>query len=398
MSGSRPLVIAQVGPWPPPWGGIAVYVQRLSRGLAAAGHQVRVYDLQGTERRSENGLEVIPLRAHWSRYLGLGARLAADGCDVAQLHLIGAPGKILAPAVASCRTAGIPLAASFHSFRPDPSESTAARTAARLAVPQLQQAFASGAHVAEGLRTMGVPAHRVLAVPPFVRAALHGAPEDRLPDVIVQMRRRWKRLVVGGGTAILPFAGGDLYGADVFVAMAAAVAAAQADVGFVFQLPRRGDEALYGQLRASLASSGLGERLRLHEAPLQEAVDLWQIADVAVRTSRTDGDAVSVRESLDLGTPTLASDCVQRPRAAILFRSGDGADCATQILATLADLDQARAATHAAREPDGLDPVLAALLRLAERRGGIERALRATTARVQPLARALRRATRQEGS
>lgn len=48
-------------------------------------------------------------------------------------------------------------------------------------------------------------------------------------------------------------------------------------------------------------------------------------SDVYVRATTTDGDAITIRESLGLGTPVIATDCVARPPACRLFPTGDGA-------------------------------------------------------------------------
>ena len=46
-------------------------------------------------------------------------------------------------------------------------------------------------------------------------------------------------------------------------------------------------------------------------------------ADVSIRHTNTDGDALSVKESLSLGVPTLCTDVVDRPEGAILFKYED---------------------------------------------------------------------------
>jgi hypothetical protein len=49
-----------------------------------------------------------------------------------------------------------------------------------------------------------------------------------------------------------------------------------------------------------------------------------------VRPSRSDGDALSVREALQAEIPVVASDVVQRPQGTLTFPAGDvGALCST---------------------------------------------------------------------
>ena len=59
--------------------------------------------------------------------------------------------------------------------------------------------------------------------------------------------------------------------------------------------------------------------------------DLLVKSTVFIRATRSDGDAVSIREALNFGIPVLASDCVQRPVGCILFKSEDAKDLAKKI-------------------------------------------------------------------
>ena len=51
--------------------------------------------------------------------------------------------------------------------------------------------------------------------------------------------------------------------------------------------------------------------------------ELLKNVDIFVRNTSTDGDALSVKEALYLGLPTLCSDVVDRPKGSILFKYGD---------------------------------------------------------------------------
>jgi glycosyltransferase involved in cell wall biosynthesis len=54
-----------------------------------------------------------------------------------------------------------------------------------------------------------------------------------------------------------------------------------------------------------------------------------------VRATRSDGDAISVREALHAGVPVLASDCVERPEGVRTFFNGDPESLAKNLLEML---------------------------------------------------------------
>lgn len=58
---------------------------------------------------------------------------------------------------------------------------------------------------------------------------------------------------------------------------------------------------------------------------------LFSRAELLIRASRSDGDAVSVREALNAGITVVASDCVERPEGTCLFRTGDAASLAEML-------------------------------------------------------------------
>ena len=60
-------------------------------------------------------------------------------------------------------------------------------------------------------------------------------------------------------------------------------------------------------------------------------VRLLQECDLVLRTTNTDGDAVSIREALHFGKPVLASDVVKRPDGVVLFKTRNVEDLTNKI-------------------------------------------------------------------
>ena len=44
-----------------------------------------------------------------------------------------------------------------------------------------------------------------------------------------------------------------------------------------------------------------------------DAVALWQMSDIYLRPTNTDGNSISILEALSVGSSVVASDCVERP-------------------------------------------------------------------------------------
>lgn len=82
--------------------------------------------------------------------------------------------------------------------------------------------------------------------------------------------------------------------------------------------------------KTTIKAYGLEKQILLWEQPTS-FVRLLQKCDLVLRTTNTDGDAISIREALYYGKPVLASDVVRRPDSVFLFKNRDAIDLAEKI-------------------------------------------------------------------
>ena len=124
--------------------------------------------------------------------------------------------------------------------------------------------------------------------------------------------------------------GRDVYGLDVLLD---AFGKINFDATLILLIPVLSDDDLS---RIASALTSMSENLNKDRIHLVSSVDIegWQViakADVFVRPTITDGDALSVRESIYYGVPAVVSDCTLRPPGVITFKTGDADDLAEKI-------------------------------------------------------------------
>jgi len=95
------------------------------------------------------------------------------------------------------------------------------------------------------------------------------------------------------------------------------------DAGFV--------SVIVGALQKIRNDHGFGAGPGTSRSPSRSAPPVISRSDLFLRPTTTDGDAVSVREALELGVPVVASDAVPRPDAVVLYRAGDLADFVAKV-------------------------------------------------------------------
>jgi len=64
-------------------------------------------------------------------------------------------------------------------------------------------------------------------------------------------------------------------------------------------------------------------------------VSLIKKSDITIRATRTDGDSLSIRESLYCNVPIICSDVVERPEGVVMFNNDDSDDLSDKIFNTL---------------------------------------------------------------
>jgi glycosyltransferase involved in cell wall biosynthesis len=325
--------VALVGNWPPPHGGVAVHVAALARALRARGVDAQVLDVGAAGRRVP-GVRAARGPARYAAALAL----AAAERRLVHVHTNGANPKswLVALAGGRARLPGAPRGVlTIHSGLCPAwlAGSAARRRLAALACAGYGRIVAVSPAIRAALAAAGVPAGRIEVLSPFSAAVLDA---PRPPGALAPFRAAHAPLFAA---ALAP---GATYGADLLLPAFAALRARLPGAGLV----------VYGPGTARLGGEGV---LALGELPHAEALGVVSAADVFVRPTRADGDAVSVREALAAGRRVVASATGNRPPGCLLFPVGDRDGLARALAAAL----EAPPPPAAPRGTDPFDVLLA---------------------------------------
>jgi glycosyltransferase involved in cell wall biosynthesis len=153
----------------------------------------------------------------------------------------------------------------------------------------------------------------------------------RIINFVNEARLTGKNIVVSNAFRIARHNDQDLYGLDLCIeAFSNTKIRSQASLIFVISDPQYNHVEVEEAL-ANVGVKGLGSSVLIYCGSL-DYFALLQHADASIRATNTDGDALSVRESIYLGVPCIASDCVNRPSEAILFKSRSATSLVESIL------------------------------------------------------------------
>lgn len=303
--------VLQLGPYPPPRGGITSNMLAIRAELLAAGHHCTI-----VATSKSRGIVPEPDVYHPSGALALLKLLYTLKFDVLHIHVGGEiPPRLLAliffctaRARARCimtlHSGGYPLSAEGKNARPNSIRGFIFR--------RLERIVTVNKMMSEMFERYGVKRENIQTIIPF---------SNELPDKSIEIPPE-----LGGFAARhTPF----LFSASLL----------EEEYDLPLQIDALGEVLKeYPQAGLMLAGSGsLEDKLReiIREKPYADHImlagdldhsivlNLTDDCDIMLRTTRYDGDAISVREALFLETPVIATDNGMRPDGVYLIPVGD---------------------------------------------------------------------------
>ncbi len=115
--------------------------------------------------------------------------------------------------------------------------------------------------------------------------------------------------------------GFDLYGLDICIDAMERLKTDETDYYLIFVVASNTNQReRIEEYKRRVKDYGLERNILIWEEPVS-FVRLLQKCDLTLRTTNTDGDAISIRESLYFDKPVLASDIVSRPDGVAVFKT-----------------------------------------------------------------------------
>jgi glycosyltransferase involved in cell wall biosynthesis len=367
--------VALIGPYPPPHGGVSVHIRRALGRLLESGVRARVYcqPLPASRRSAQ----VSPARVRFSWRFWLPEHGWRCDADILHFH----DGWHWSPAALTMLARGRKVVMTFHDQEAGHANWRAASRLERAASRRLMRHprvrwVAVSPEIRRQLVGMGVALERITVLPAYIPPRTDPA-SPGLPAAV-------RDFVAAHGPVLSTYgwklahdeAGVDVYGFDHCLELVGALRAGYPRIGLVISLPQVADNQYFRRLVARCSELGIGQDVLFVTEPLDEVHLLWQASDLYVRATSSDGDAVAVREALNLGVPVVASDASARPPGVVLFPKRDLPALIGAVRQVLADRPRFVRALEAGRIEDNFPPLLSLYQELARatpaRAGGTE--------------------------
>jgi glycogen(starch) synthase len=314
--------VLQLGPYPPPHGGVQTNLVAIRQFLKTRGDWSGVINL--TRHRKPAADDVYyPRNAFETLWLLLTLRY-----DITHLHIGGdlSP-RLLALSLVCCSIPGTKAVLTFH------SGGYPASRAGRTAHPRTLRGFilrrfdaiiAVNREIAAMLQRFGVAGGRIHTICPFAAPALDSA---ALPDPLQRFFQSHSPVFLTVGL-LEPE-----YDLPLQIGLMGRIRETYPGAGLVIA----GSGNLEDALRRHIAGTPYSAHVMLYgDMPHPVTLRAMAECDVLLRTTLYDGDSVAVREALALGTHVIATDNGMRPAGVYLIPPRDPVALTEAIRACLA--------------------------------------------------------------
>jgi glycosyltransferase involved in cell wall biosynthesis len=304
------MKVLQMGPYPPPHGGVQTNLVALRKYLLERGIACPVINLTRFRREEGRGvyypktaLAVIKLLFRLDYdvvHLQAGGDFSLRHAGVLLLCSMLPAKKI----VFTFHSGGYPASNAGQRARPWSLRGFVLR--------RLDGLIAVNQELLELFRKFGVPEERIRLIPPY--AVESPAEETRLPEMMERF--------YGAHDPVLVTVSGLEPEYDLPLQLEVVGRLRQKFPGLGLAIV--GSGSLEGEMRRKIAAAPYREHVLLcGDIPHQAALRAIERSDLFLRTTLYDGDSISVREALHLGVPVIATDNGMRPEGVRLVTRSD---------------------------------------------------------------------------
>lgn len=317
------LHVAQLGPYPPPHGGVSRNMLAIRDRLRSAGGRASII---ATTRSSvvEPETDVFhPISA-----IGLCRQLRQLNADVVHLHVGGNVTNrvmVLALTVAWLSRRSVLTMHSGAFPLSEQSAGAAPNTMRGRIFRMFDRIIAVNDAIADVFVRNGVDRSKLIVIPPFALESPN--PRVRISNEQMDFFERHSPVLLAVGGLETDY--DPLFQVNALQD----ILIDHPNAGLVIV----GDGSIRGDVESAISeTSYAGHILLTGNIPHDQTLNLIAMADILLRTTLFDGDAISVREALHLGTSVIATDNGMRPDGVRLIERSDAESLRSQINETLA--------------------------------------------------------------
>jgi len=319
---NRKIKVALFGPYPPPYGGVSIHVQRLKNLLFEKNIQCMIYDT--TQFLCKNGKSDDTYIKKWPEILFFSEGIVHIHNSGLNLFKIFFLSNLL-----TIKENKIII--TYHSLRDDiENQNWFKKKLLKLYLIHISHFIVANQKIKEKLIKLGVKTEKITVLPSFLPPKILKKDFEYIPSDILDFIKNHKPIISANASRIEFFENEDLYGIDMCIDLCINLKKKYPQIGFIFCLPSIGDNDYFAKMKNKITKNHIDNNF-IFIPEQRQFCPIIMRSDIFVRPTNTDGDAVSLRESLYYKIPSVASDVIPRPKGANVFRNRDIGDFTLKV-------------------------------------------------------------------
>lgn len=321
-------MIIQVGPFPPPIGGISMFIKRMKMFLEKRKLENTVWNIGNTGSRDIKN-KIIPMKL---KYVPL-KYLSENRNTIIHYHISGEKSKIYIGLFNWILFRGRKKIITIHGECSDLFDNNKWIMKKTLNTFDLIICVKSGDE--NYLKQQGINT-AIKEIPAYINPLEDINDFQSIPKNVKEFIENSNFLISANG-CIRFYHNEDLYGLDMLVEMMKALQNKGYKPQLLFALlaketQTQAEKEHYRTLKELIKKYGLENDVFIYEVQDTEFYPILIKSKLFIRATNTDGDAVSLREALYFKIPSLASDIVTRPEGTVLFEARDQEDLEKKVI------------------------------------------------------------------
>jgi len=205
---------------------------------------------------------------------------------------------------------------------------------AKLSFRNAERVFVVNKEVKIFLANRGIDTSRIIFKPAFLPPPLEDEKKilKTYPLALFNFINSHKPLLIANASKIVFYKGVDVYGLDICIELIGKLKKIYIDIGFIFALPDDSVEKDYQKKVKKIVKELNIEDNIFFLVDQKELWPLFKRTNIMLRPTYIDGYGASIEEAIFFGIPAIASDVCNRPKGTILFKNRDIDDLYTKTI------------------------------------------------------------------
>ena len=317
------MKVILIGSYPPPYGGISIHMQRLYKKLMRNGINTEIYSLNKIKKENER-IKYFNLKKDFIKLIFLKKD------NIIHFHGSSFKARILLAITAYIFRRKVIMTVHGVSLEEEYKRlNIIGKVLYKFFLNKISYLIVVNPQIKEWCIQNNILKEKIEVIPGYIDPIVDEEDYEKIDKQVwnfIEKRKKAKDVVITANGNIRFYNNEDLYGIDLLVELVERLREKNYKLSLIFALlgyeQQSKEERIYFEkLLKKIKDNKLESFIYFYKVKDTEYYPILEKADIFIRSTNTDGDAISLREGIYFKKICIASDVVVRPDEIILIKN-----------------------------------------------------------------------------